>query len=634
MSGAELAIADLKIGYRARTGATTVLNGVSLRVAPGEVVGLVGESGSGKSTLAYAVMNYLARNAVVEGGSIAIDGEDILSVSPQRLRALRRGLVSMVYQDPMASLNPIMSVGDQLLENIRLSQKGSAAEQLKRAHELLEQVNLPNPHAMMQRFPHEISGGEKQRILIAMAFSMRPRLMICDEPTTALDPTTAAQVLDLLRSVKQQTGVSVLYISHDLATVSEIADRVAVIQHGEIVEQGPAKALLRSPRHPYARNLLRSQVNSGQQPIRRRVLAYGQTAEPHWQQPAERALAPNASPLLRLESVDVRYGKPRLFDRFRSIDQTFRATKTVDLAIAPGETVGLVGESGCGKSSLAKAIAGLVEFEGSLSYRGTTFKSMHALSAEYRKDVQIVFQHPDAALNPKRTIGQILGRPAAVRDGIRGASLAARVSELLKMVRLPEHYASRHPHELSGGEKQRVCIARALAGRPSLMICDEITSGLDVSVQGAILNLLADLQDEQGLSYLFISHDLNVVQHIADRIVVMYLGRIVEMRGSASRAAPYHPYTEALFSAVPSLDPALDTRRVRLEGNRPDPRAPPPGCSLNQRCPRRLGEICTKERPVLRDVGAGHLVACHIPTPELEAVPPLWAPAERLKEEI
>ncbi len=632
MTGAELVISDLKIGYRAKASTMSVLKGVDLRVAPGEVAGLVGESGSGKSTLAYAVMNYLARNAVVENGSIAIDGEDILSVSPERLRELRRGLVSMVYQDPMASLNPIMSVGDQLLENIRLSQKGSAADHLKRAHELLEQVNLPNPRAMMQRFPHEISGGEKQRILIAMAFSMRPRLMICDEPTTALDPTTAAQVLDLLRSLKDQTGVSVLYISHDLATVSEIADRVAVIQHGEIVEQGETEVLLRSPEHPYTRNLLGSQVNSGQQPIRRRVLAYGQAPEAEWQQ-GERLFAREDTPLLRLESVDVRYGKPRLFDRMRSIDRTFRAAKAIDLAIASGETVGLVGESGCGKSSLAKAIAGLVEFDGSLSYRGSTFRSMRALSANYRKDIQIVFQHPDAALNPKRTIGQILGRPAAVRDDIRGAKLTARVAELLRMVRLPEHYASRHPHELSGGEKQRVCIARALAGRPSLMICDEITSGLDVSVQGAILNLLADLQDEHGLSYLFISHDLNVVQHIADRIVVMYLGRIVEVRGTVSRAAPYHPYTEALFSAVPSLDPGLETRRVRLEGNRPDPRDPPPGCSLNQRCPRRLGEICVKERPPLREIGDGQLVACHIPTSELEAVPPLWAPAESLKEE-
>ncbi|MDF2809039.1 MAG: gsiA 4 [Microvirga sp.] len=680
MTGAELVIQDLRIGYKAGPGVIPVLNGVDLRIEPSEVLGLVGESGSGKSTLAYSIVRHLGRKAHIASGSIRVDEEDILFAGFDRLREIRQNVVSMVYQDPAASLNPTMSLGRQLLESIRQRNGSSESNNLRIAHDLLARVNLPDPPSIMNRYPHQVSGGEKQRILIAMAFAANPRLMICDEPTTALDATTAAQVLDLLRDLTKETGTSVLFISHDLGTISEIADRVAVIYSGHIVEVGNVKDVLRSPAHPYTQNLLASAVNSGLQPVRRRILTRGNSPDSEILKPAggcvyydrcafrteecrtasmelistpnreiacihhdreTQARAPLSAPeastkrdgdtLLELRRLSIHYGRRLFLDRFREKPrQRFEAVAAINLSIRSGETIGLVGESGCGKSTLAKAIAGLVDFEGEIAFDGRSFSSTRALDAQYRRDVQIIFQHPDAALNPKKTIRQILGRPASVRDGIARSELRARVAELLEMVRLPKHYAGRHPHELSGGEKQRVCIARAFAARPKLIICDEITSGLDVSVQGTILNLLADLQDQNGISYIFISHDLNVVQHIADRIAVMYLGRVIEMRGTSSLSAPYHPYTEALFSAMPSLDATIKTRRIRLSGARPDPRNPPLGCSLELRCPRRIGDICARNRPELRRVGDSHLVSCHIPTAELLATPSLWNPIEQV----
>ncbi|MBV7483158.1 ABC transporter ATP-binding protein [Bordetella sp. BOR01] len=559
--GAELLIDDLRIGYRSGTQVRMALDGVSLRVAPGEVLGLVGESGSGKSTLAYSVLRYLGRRARIESGTIRIDGMDVQGASPEQLRTIRRSVVSMVYQDPAASLNPTMSLGRQLLESIRLRSQASDEENIRTAHELLTRVNLADPPAMMKRFPHQVSGGQKQRILIAMAFATRPRLMICDEPTTALDVTTAAQVLDLLRELMVETGVSVLYISHDLTTIARIADRVAVLDHGKIVETGGTATLLKAPAHPYTRKLLSSVVNSPRQTVRRRVLFDDDAVVEGVASTASdrpRPVLPADGPaLLEVRQLGVTYGRERVLDRLRGKPPVLlKAVDDVSLSIRPGETLGLVGESGCGKSTLSRALAGLVSFNGEIALEGRAYGSVQALDQHYRDAIQIVFQHPDAALNPKHSIGQILARPAARRDGLAAKALRVRVHELLDMVRLPYHYAQRLPHELSGGEKQRVCIARAFAARPSLVICDEITSALDVTIQGAILNLLADLQDESGMSYLFISHDLHVVRHVADRIAVMYLGQFVETWETLGNRAPTHPYTTALFRAMPMLEQA------------------------------------------------------------------------------
>jgi len=562
MNGAELVISGLRIGY----GDRQVLAGIDLRVEPGEALGLVGESGSGKSTLAYSIVRYLGSSARMLGGSILLNGENVLQAPPNRLRAIRSRLIAMIYQDPAAALNPAMTLGSQLLESIRQSADVRGVQMHARAHALLEQVNLANPEAILRRFPHQVSGGEKQRVMIAMALAANPRLLICDEPTTALDATTAAQVLDLLRELKTQIGASILYISHDLGTVAELTDRVAVMSDGRIVEAGAVSSILHEPQHPYTRQLLASVVSAGH------CATQGKTAQREGDPPHK----PRMPALLDVSRLTIWYGRDRWLDRLRK--RGSRRVQTVcalDLRIGESETVGLVGESGCGKSTLAKALAGLMPFDGALALEGRAYGSVSALDRRYRSDVQIVFQHPDAALNPRKTVFQTLARAAQLREPLSGAALNRRVMELLDMVRLPGDVASRHSHELSGGEKQRVCIARALAPEPKLLICDEVTSALDVSVQATILNLLAQLQDRHKLSYLFISHDLNVVSHIAERIYVMHFGRIVDVLDAQNADAPWHPYTQALFSAMPTLQKGAQTRRVRLPGVKPDPLNPP-----------------------------------------------------------
>lgn len=462
MTGAELIIEKLRVRYGVDAGDQDVLAGVDLNVAPGEVVGLVGESGSGKSTLAYSIVGYLGRNAHVLDGSIRLDGEDVLKASPERLREIRSRSIAMVYQDPSSSLNPTMTLGSQLIESIRQSPSGLETDPVKKARELLDRVNIPKPSSLMERYPHQVSGGEKQRVVIAMALAVRPKLMICDEPTTALDATTAAQVLELLRRLKSETGVSILFISHDLGTVADFADRSAVIYGGHIVEVGRVSSILRRPEHPYTQNLLTSTVNSGRQSVRRRVLtmeagaidranpaqgcvyanrcrfvtdacraAKVELAGPKLHQVAcirrgdqalrDVGLPPpstgreqraSASMLLNVRDMSISYDRDRLFSRLLNRpSRQFSAASSIDFTIGEAETVGLVGESGCGKSTLARSLAGLTPYTGTISFCGKIYPSVTALDARYRNDVQIIFQHPDAALNPRHTIGQILARP-------------------------------------------------------------------------------------------------------------------------------------------------------------------------------------------------------------------------------
>ncbi|MGQ0665216.1 MAG: dipeptide ABC transporter ATP-binding protein [Pseudomonadota bacterium] len=679
MSGpaAILDIQDLHVSYAAPGGNLRVLRGVNLAIAPGETVGLVGESGSGKSTLAFAVMRYLAGNARIERGRVDFEGEDLLALPENRLQRLRGRRIGMVYQDPNTALNPSLKIGEQVAEAPCHHDGLSPTAAWDKAAGLLDMVRLPDPSFMMGKFPHEISGGEKQRALIAMAFACRPSLLVFDEPTTALDATTAAGILDLIRGLQAETGTAVLYITHDLGIVARIARRVSVIYAGEIVEAGPADAVLTRPRHPYTRALMASVPNPFRAGERRRLKSFAglapdlrapppgcifQSRCPFVEEACRTGIMrlsgpdthrdscrrtearvlplPRAGPrrpdtrrpaegkvVLDIRDLKVRYRRSFLLHRLLGRPpEIVHAVNGVSFVVRAGETLGLVGESGCGKSTLARALVGLERADGSLRLDGRAVPLGPRMDRAYRAQVQIVFQNPDLSLNPRQSVGEIVGRPLRLLRP--GEAVERRVAELLERVNLPQGYARRYPHQLSGGEKQRVALARAFSPFPRVVICDEITSGLDVSVQAAIVNLLAELQDEFGTAYLFISHDLNVVRHIADRVAVMYLGRFVE-EGDGERlfAPPYHPYTEALLSAVPVPEPTLSARQVRLEGPLPSPKNPPPGCPLNTRCPRKLGARCDTEEPTLREVGPGHRLACHIDLKALKAVPPIWQEA-------
>ena len=672
-----LAVRGLSVGYRTDRGLLHVLDDVDISIPPGTVVGLVGESGSGKSTLAYSIVRYLSENARVLGGSVTLDGEDLLHATEARLQSLRGSAIGMVYQDPATALNPTLRLGDQLTEGLRHHEGLDRRQSAARGSALLDLVRLPDPESIMRRFPHEGSGGEKQRVLIAMAFAMQPKLLIFDEPTTALDATTAAGILDLIRGLQEDTGTAVLYITHDLGNVARVAQRVNVIYAGRLVEEGRVEDVLRRPHHPYTRILMASVPNPHREGERRRLTAFAglppdlaspppgcifQDRCPFAEEAcrsevvrlpaagahraacrllpgiAGRPLAAPAvaagageretgRPLLEATDLEVRYGRQGLLEQILRVPpERVHALTDANLTIERGRTVGLVGESGCGKSTLARALVGLTAFRGAVRMGEVEMRGPADMSAAYRRAVQIVFQHPDLSLNPRMTVGQIVGRPLRLYERLSGKGLVDRVGALLEEVRLPRSYARRRPHELSGGEKQRVAIARAFAPNPELVICDEITSGLDVSVQASILNLLADLQDRLDTAYLFISHDLNLVRHFADRIVVMYLGQVVEVRASADGRLepPFHPYTEALLSAVPVPEPGLEARRIRLEGPLPSPKRPPTGCCFSTRCPRRLGSVCDREPPPFVDADAGLGLACHIPLAELSAVDPIW----------
>ena len=657
-----------------------MLRDVSLTIEAGTVAGLVGESGSGKSTLAYAIVRYLSSNATVLAGRIGFDGIDLLSLPSNELRLLRGQGIGMVFQDPATALNPTLRLGVQLVEGLRHHEGLSSKAARERGLELLRVVHLPDPRAMFRRFPHEVSGGEKQRVLIAMAFACRPRLLVFDEPTTALGATTAAGILDLIRQLQAETGIAALYITHDLGNVAQVAQQVNVIYVGQIVEAGDVADVLERSRHPYTRMLIASVPNPYRGERSRALPTFAGPApdlhhtsrgcifrsrcpfvedqcltgevrltdhggrrvacirvqdtmgrpltagQPIAAGGATGRAAPDAV-LFEFAGIEVHYGRDHVLDRvLRARSRRVRAVAGVEIAIREGQTVGLVGESGCGKSTLARAALGLVPFRGTVRMQGREISNAGQMTPDYRRSIQIVFQHPDLSLNPRLSVGELVGRPIRLYERIRGKALEHRVDGLLERVHLPAGTGRRRPHELSGGEKQRVAIARAFGPKPRLVICDEITSGLDVSVQASILNLLLELQREYRTAYLFISHDLNLVQHIADEIVVMYLGRVVERRTSRGEVLmpPYHPYTEALLSAVPVPEPTLRARRVRLEGALPGPAGPSAGCCFSTRCPRKLGRICDESQPPLAEARRGHELACHIGAQELREVAPIW----------
>jgi peptide/nickel transport system ATP-binding protein len=516
-----LSVAGYTLDYLTSKGPRRVLDEVSLEITPGEVLGLVGESGSGKSTLAFAIMRDLPKNARERAGSIVFQGEELIGMGAVGLAALRGRRIGMVFQDPASSLNPTLTLGRQLTEVIVRHRGLKADAAFAEGVELLRKVELREPETMMRRYPHEVSGGEKQRVVIATALACRPDLIIFDEPTTALDVITGARILELFGRLRAESGVAGLYISHDLALVSRVADRVAVIRSGRIVETEPADKVFVAPGEAYTRAL----VAAVPRPSRRLV--------------ADR---PTETTLFDLRGVSVSYSRPSLFRRTATL-----AAKDVSLELRRAEILGIVGESGSGKSTIARAMTGLASFRGEIRLDGRRITSRSDMDGHYRRAVQIVFQHPDASLNPRHRIGDILARPI----GLFGGKLSD-IPRLLEEVRLPADYARRFPHQLSGGEKQRVAIARAFAAKPELVICDEVTAALDVSVQASVIELLLSLRARHDTAYAFITHDLNLVRQIAHRIAVMRRGELVDLLDAeAIESESAHPYTRELIAACP-----------------------------------------------------------------------------------
>lgn len=521
------------MAYDTEEGRVEALKEVSLTVERGQTHAIVGESGSGKSTLAWAITRYLPDNARDLGGAILLNDENILEKTPREIAQMRGRHVAMVFQDPSSSLNPSMRLGEQITEALRRHSDMSPEAARKEAEAALARTGIREPAKMMQRYPHEASGGEKQRVIIATAFACNPELIIFDEPTTALDILTAKQILELFVKLREETGVAALYISHDLALVSRVADTVSVLYYGEVVEDGEVETVFTAPKHPYTQRLL--------------------TALPR---PQDRIAVPEPEteqPLLSLENVSVRYNVPTLLTRL--IDPSAQATfgaHDISFHVRPGELLGIVGESGSGKSTIAKAATGLNPFEGRITFEGRVFDGRNRFDKDYRRQVQIVFQHPDASLNPRETIGRILARPLRLYDLVPRDGVQDRVKELLEMVLLPPEFVVRYPHQLSGGQKQRVAIARAFAAEPKLVICDEITASLDVSVQAAVARLLVDLQERSGAACLFITHDLNLIRQLAHRIVVMQNGELMDAFETEEAERPDRAdYTRALLDAVP-----------------------------------------------------------------------------------
>lgn len=655
-----LELSDLSVAYRVGGRNRAVLRNLSLTIGQGEAYGLVGESGCGKSTVALTVVRYLPRNGSITGGAISLDGQDVMKLDAEALRRARAESVSMVYQDPGKALNPSIRIGRQLTEIFELGGvTGQAATD--KAIAMLNRVRISDPVSVMQRYPHQLSGGMQQRVAIAMALANDPTMLILDEPTTGLDATVEAEVLDLIAQLRQELSASILFISHNLAVVSNMCDRVGVLYAGMLVEEGPTEAVFNDPRHPYTVALLRCLPRGGQRKDQGRLdtipgflpslgatikgcafadrcaLATdrcrselpplydlgGRLSRCHYHEQAQSlpratpsdavVAAPKAAAeaVLRVEGVN---------KTFASHGHALRAVKDVSVSLRPGETLGLVGESGSGKTTFARLLLGLVPPDegGRIELEGKALAPrLDSRTADQIKAMQIVFQNPDSALNRSHSIRHLISRALKRLAGLSGAALQARLDELVRSVRLTDRHLAVKPRQLSGGLKQRVAIARAFAGEPRIVVCDEPTSALDVSVQAAILNLLADLQSKEDVSYIFISHDLAVVRYLSDQIAVLYLGRIMELGPSENVfAGPHHPYTEALLSAVPKLD-QTETSRIRLDGEIPSATHPPSGCVFHTRCPRKIGAICEQQEPPLAEAEPGHTIRCHIPYAEL-----------------
>jgi peptide/nickel transport system ATP-binding protein len=667
-----LEVEDLHVHFVTSRGVVRAVEGISYKVRPGETVALVGESGCGKSVSSLAIMRLLAKPAGrIVGGRILFQGVNLLDLPEDRMREIRGRDIAMIFQEPMTSLNPVLTVGFQIMEPllIHLAMTQDAAR--ARAMELLKMVGIPDPERRLDQYPHQFSGGMRQRVMIAIALSCNPKLIIADEPTTALDVTIQAQILKLMKDLSRDLGIALVVITHNLGIVARYADRVNVMYAARMAEQGTAADVFAKPLHPYAAGLLRSVPRLDRPrglkletidglppnlldppagcrfaprcPARQDVCVAAPPqlieAEPHHYSACVRAteLAQVGPAGLGLQSANPRLPEPKSLDKaqpllqvrdlctyfevgtglqmLKSAKAEVRAVDGVSFDVFRGETLGLVGESGCGKTTvgrtllrLEQATSGEIVFE-----NANVTRAAGQQLKDYRRKVQVIFQDPYSSLNPRMTIGEIIGEPMRVYKLVPDAKAArARVMELLTQVGLFEYMAERYPHELSGGQRQRVGIARALAMEPSFIVCDEPVSALDVSIQAQIINLLEDLQQKYRLTFLFIAHDLAVVRHISDRVIVMYLGKVMEIADrDALYAEPLHPYTKALLDAVPIPDPRLEAGREYrvLGGEVPSPLNPPRGCVFHTRCPMATDE-CKMAVPELREVKSKHFAAC------------------------
>jgi len=576
---------------------TTIVHDIDLTVARGEVLALIGESGSGKTTIALSLMGHARTGCRIAGGSIRVGECDVRALSPDALAALRGRKVAYIAQSAAAAFNPARAILDQVIESALIHRTMSKAAAQTKAVELFRALALPNPEQIGKRYPHQVSGGQLQRLLAAMALITDPELVILDEPTTALDVTTQIDVLQAFKRVVKELGTTAVYVSHDLAVVAQMADRIVVLSDGEIKEVGSTTQIIHAPAHPYTQSLIAA------------VMPTPRGARPEARVPA----GAQARPLLEVKRLVAGYGKldAKGFPAARILDD-------VDLVIHRGKTVGVIGESGSGKTTLAKVIAGLVPVaSGALLLDGVPMPArLNRRTKEQFRRIQIVFQNADTALNPVHTVERILSRPLAFYHGMKGERARQRVAELLDLVRLPAALATRRSGELSGGQKQRINLARALAAEPDLILCDEVTSALDTVVGAAILDLLADLQRKLGVSYLFITHDIGKMRAISDDIVVLYSGHRVEAGDRAALCAPpFHPYADLLISSAPELRTGwLDEASARCHGELPPIGASvqhPELCTFLGRCPLRVDGLCNVTAPSRRQLSNGAEVLCH-----------------------
>ncbi|MBI1778042.1 MAG: ABC transporter ATP-binding protein [Proteobacteria bacterium] len=673
----------LSVSYMTRRGPAAAVLDVSLSLREGESLGLVGESGCGKSTVALAIMRHYSGKGRLAGGRVLFRGRDMAELSPGELRRIRGSGIAMVYQEPMAALNPSLTIGAQLAE-IPVFHRGLGwAAARERALGALADVNLPDPERILGSYPHQLSGGQQQRAVIAMALIGEPQLLILDEPTTGLDVTVEAGVVELIAGLRATHRTGLLYISHNLGLIARVCDRVAVMYSGEIVEEGNIAEVFAKPRHPYTQGLFRCLPEAGADKERRPLKPIrGTVSLPH-ERPrgcffaprcdhfreglcddghvpvtmvdagsahavrcrrwaglppdAWESMSPRSSPArsdavaLDVRELSKHYAvEEGLFAGFLGgRGRRVRANDRVSFRATRGRTLAIVGESGCGKSTLARVLMGLEAGNGgTLEFAGVDLSCLpiEQRSLELLSALQMVFQNPDETLNPSFTVGRQIGRVIAkLMPGRSRAEIRIETRRLLEQIRLPAEFASRMPRQLSGGQKQRIGIARAFAGNPALVVADEPVSSLDVSVRAAITELLMEVQRASGTTLIVISHDLSLVRYIADRVVVMYLGQVMEA-GTTDEvyAPPYHPYTEALLSAVPIPDPRVRQQRVLLEGELPSALDPPKGCPFHTRCPRKLGPVCESEQPKEQVTEAGHRIACHIPLAELAKVAPVF----------
>lgn len=674
---------DLSVSYFSRAGEIPAVIDFNLDVMPGEAVGIVGESGCGKSTVALAIMQYLGKNGAIRGGQVLFMGRDMRQMTPQELRAIRGAKIAMIYQEPMASLNPAMTIGMQLMEVPIFHDNLQKSAAYDRVIDMLEAVKLPDPQRMMKSYPHQLSGGQQQRVVIAMALLSNPKLIILDEPTTALDVTVEAGIVVLIKEIAARFGTALIYISHNLGLILETCDRLTVMYSGEAVEVGTISEVFDQMRHPYTRGLFssiplpnRNRYHHPLLPIR------GQLPLPH-KRPKGCNFGPrcdyftagtcDAKPIAMADVVtspthqvrcnlwqDIDWGKQHKasihhapleagpiilsvdgMKKYYKINNNsltalvtgnrtseIKANEKIDLKVRAGETLAIVGESGCGKSTLAKVLMGLeTATAGSIKLDGeeisqTTIQNRNQAQIA---SLQMVFQNPFDTLNPSYIVGAQIARVIRKFGQEKDKSkISKRVDELLDLVKLPRDFARRKPRQLSGGQKQRIGIARAFAGHPKIVVADEPVSALDVSVQAAVTELLTDIQRDHHTTMVFISHDLSVVRYLADRMVVMYLGRIMEQgRVSQVYAPPYHPYTEALLAAIPIADPSIKKKTIILEGEIPSAISPPSGCPFHTRCPYKIPDLCEKERPEFKDFADGHRIACHLSDQALHEMEPV-----------